>query len=560
MTVLAGLLIPSPVGGPDFIPTPDLSVRNTWTSSGNLAVGASSPLVGAITANAPIEMHPRSLSGVLATSFTREEYGRVVAVPSSIDIGVATSEAVESFEIWNVSSADAICSTVTTSGMAGIINDLSSMPFTIPALKSNIVKYTIGINGSVDINASETFAFNTNTLTLTITGQRSLVQFLWPLEGVEEKLSWLTDIITTWTGLEQRIKVRSNPRRNFKMSFWPTTKRLSQIMENMCQAWRSHSWSLPLFPEAMPLTSLPADGAYAVAVDTSNMTLAAGDLCMIWFSDDAHQELAVESLGSTSITFAKALSVPATASTGYAIPVQTARLSTQPDKERTPALTDKYTMEWVLLNESEVPGSIALDQYLGLDVFVYPSRFMDSSSQKVEYTKVTSEIDYKSGVVYFDSSVDFTSQQLQVNLVPTDKTTAFQLRQFFLNREGRLVPFWYPLYDLNMTLVNNIGSSDTTLVIEDCQFSLLSDHATRNHLFVETVSGDRYYRQIMSIAKGDAGEILTMDTALGANISTAQIKTLCFLGKFRLDEDTVTMTWSSCPPMKASTMILDVAQ
>ena len=561
MTVLAGHIAPSAIGGPDFAPTPDLSVRNTWTSSGNLAVGASSPLVGAITANAPIEMHPGNLSGVLATSFTREEYGRVVALPSDVDLGTVPDGAEVEIELWNAALAAATCSNAIESELDGITHNAPAIPFSLNALASRVVTYVIGPGGPVNIAATHTFVFSSGHLTVSITGARAVILMVWPQDGIVEKLAWLTDIITAWTGGEQRAQVRMEPRRSFKMIFWPATRASAQRLENMTQAWRANHWSLPLYTEAERLTAAPAAGTYAISVDTSRMTLAAGDMAMVWWSEDSNQTLTVESLTTGSITFGKPLAPPAN-HTGpvYAIPVHSARLASAPTKERRPAFQDKWTMEFLLDEDRDVPDALPLPQYLDLDVFVFPTRFLQSATQPVTYTRVTSELDYSSGKCYFASLSDYTAQQIQVDIVAIDRAAAFTAHQFFARRVGRCIPFWYPLYDADMTPTKTIGANDTLVVVADRRFAMLNGHATRQHLYIETYAGAQYFRQITSITAGDDGyEVLATNNALGVEVAPAQIRTMCFLGLFRLDEDEVEMTWSTAPALKTSMMVLEVA-
>jgi len=292
------------------------------------------------------------------------------------------------------------------------------------------------------------------------------------------------------------------------------------------------------------------------------MSLAAGDMVCIWWSETATQTLPVESLTASSITVTKPLSPPA-GHTGpvYAIPVQLARFASAPTKERAPAVEDKYTLEFRLLDDRDLDVGLPLPQYLGLDVFVYPSRFLQSSTQPVTFTRVISELDYSTGTVFFSSPSDFTSQQVQVDIVAIDRAAAFTARQFVARCYGRRVPFWYPNYDASMAPAQAIGASDQTILVEDCGFAMLSGHPTRTHLFVETTAGVQYFRQVTSIKRGAPGtEVLTISDTLGVEVPVASIKTMCFLNLVRLDQDDTELTWSTAPALKASLMIQEVAQ
>ena len=542
--------------------TPDVLAHNVWLAS-NACLVLGGALSGALTVNAPIEMHPASLTGVLLPGFVSEGYGRVYALPATdIDLGTITDGTETTVELWNAALAAVTCSNDIESGLDGITHDTPATPFTLHALASQVITYTVGLGGPVDIAATHTFVFATGNLAIAITGTRSVVLTQWPLDGVTETLSWLTDVLTSWTGLEQRIQVRQEPRRTIKLMIRPTSSAQAQRLENQVQAWRARSWSLPLFHEAERLTVAPAAGDATVAVDTTRMTLAAGDMVCIWWSETATQTLPVESLTDASITVTKPLSPPSGhVGLVYAIPVHLARFASAPTKERAPAVEDKYTLEFRLLEDRDLDDGLSLPQYLDLDVFVYPSRFLQSSTQPVTFTRVISELDYSTGKAWFSSPSDFTAQQVQVDIVAVDRAAAFTARQFVARRYGRRVPFWYPNYDASMIPAQTIGASDQVILVEDRAFAMLSGHPTRTHLFIETTGGAQYFRQVTSIERGASGtEVLTISDAVGVELAPAQVRTMCFLNLVRLDQDDTELTWSTAPALKTSLMIQEVAQ
>jgi len=540
--------------------TPSMPGPNVWPLASNACFVLDGTLSGGLTSNAPIEMHPTNHAGVLLPGFA---FGHVYALPSAdIDLGTVIDGSESPVELWNASLDAVTCSNDVESEMDGITHDTPATPFPLDPLASQVVTYVIGSGGPVAIAAFHSFVFSTDTVVISFIGTRAVVLAQWPQDGLVEKLSYLTDVLTSWTGLEQRIQVRQEPRRTIKLVIWPQTSALAQRLENQVQAWRANSWSLPLYHEAERLATTPIGGDTTVSVDTSNMTLAVGDSVCIWWSETATQTLPVESLTTSSITVTKPLSPPAGhAGPVYAIPVQLARFASAPTKERQPAVEDKYTLEFRLLDDRDLDTGLSLPQYLDLDVFVYPNRFLQSSTQPVTFTRVISELDYLTGKVFSSSPSDFTAQQVQVDIVAIDRAAAFTARQFVARCYGRRVPFWYPNYDASMVPAQTIGATSQTIIVEDRAFSMLSGHPTRTHLFVETTSGTQYFRQVTSITRGDPGtERLEISDALGDDIPPAQIRTMCFLNLVRLDQDDTELTWSTAPTLKTSLMIQEVAQ
>lgn len=540
--------------------TPSVPGPNSWPLASNACLVLDGALSGDWTSNAPIEMPAANHAGVLLPGFA---FGHVYALPTSdIDLGTVIDGAESTVELWNASLAVVTCSNDIESEMDGITHDTPATPFTLDPLASQVVTYVIGSGGPVDIAAFHSFVFSTDTVVISFVGTRAVVLTNWPQDEVVETISYLTDILTSWAGREQRIQVRQEPRRTIKYVIWPQSPALAQRLENQVQAWRANTWSLPLYQEAERLAVSPSDGDTTVSVDTSNMTLAVGDMVCIWWSETATQTLPVEALTSSSITVTKPLSPPSGhAGPVYAIPVQLARFASAPTKERQPAVQDKYTLEFRLLDDRDIGSGLSLPQYLDLDVFVYPTRLLQAATQPVTFTRVVSEVDYSTGKVFFSSPSDFTAQQVQVDIVAIDRAAAFTARQFVARCNGRRVPFWYPNYDTNMTTTQTIGASDTTILVEDCGFSILSGHQTRTHLFIEITSGTQFFRQVTSIARSETGiEVLVLSDALGVEISKAQIKTLCFLNLVRLDQDDTELTWGTAPSLKTSLMVQEVAQ
>ncbi|MGD9610455.1 MAG: hypothetical protein AB7U59_13685 [Desulfovibrionaceae bacterium] len=538
--------------------TPSMPGPNVWPLASNACLVLDGALSGTPTNNAPIEMHPVNHAGVLLPGFA---FGHVYALPSAdIDLGTVIDGGTAEIEIWNAALESATCASATESEMDGIANDAPVAPFTLLPLGSLTVTYTVASNGPVDIAATHTLVFGTDTLAIALSGSRAVVLSLWPDNGIVETLSWLSDVITFRAGGEQRIAKRLQPRRSVKIPVRPPDRAFAQRLDNMAQAWRANAWLVPLFQEAQRITASVAAGATVLAVKTGNMTLVAGDRVMVWWSAASWAVVEVASLTDAAIVCAKPLSPP-TGHVGavYAVPVHPAVLVASPIRERTPGYPDKYTLEFRFTEDRDPDDTATLPQYLDMDVLADVAAYLQADKQDTQITRVISTVDCDTGQVFYSSPTDFSAQQTPLELSALTRAAAWDLRRFCCRRLGRVVPFWRPVYDQSMELAATINATDQMLRVEDRGFTLLSGQATRQHLVIELTDGTRFFREVTEITPGSSGqEVLTINDALGVSVTPAQIRTLCFLALCRLDADDVELTWGR-PACKATLVSVEVA-
>lgn len=561
MTAYGGTISPSPIGG-DFSPAAGLETLPGWPYTGNPAVLPSDTLCGALTAQSPVSMPCAEHTGYVSESIADVMYGYVYVVPGELDLGIIVAGVTtEEVELWNASLGPATCTSGSRVDLDGIDDNAPDGVFTLGALGSQVVTYEIGQGGPPAIDGAHIFYFDLNPVTLAIEGTRSLVLFFWPCgDGiVRETLSWLTDIMTSRNGLEQRVKCRLAPRRRFSLQFFPESPALCQRLDNMAHAWRGRFWSLPLFQEYAEVDP-PAMGGKVILCDTRNMTLAAGDTLLLWQSNTVYAALQVDEVAADSITLKKGVSVAFTRKIRVC-PVHIARLKSQPKKECHPCAGDKYTFELELQYPRAMKEGEAEETYNDLEVLSESSRLRAGSWQPVEFVKAITELDNATGQVFFYSPTDFTSQQVELSFVKLNRTAAFALRDFIVRREGRLTPFFHPLFDRCITLAEDLSASGTTLVVVDTSLVLLAEEAVRNYLMLETVSGARYYRQIQGISTGSEGyELISINQSLGEALAVAEVKRISLLALMRLDTDEIEIDWSFAPATECKVVAIEVLQ
>lgn len=383
----------------------------------------------------------------------------------------------------------------------------------------------------------------------------------WPESEVTETLSWVTDILTSRNGAEQRIQARPSLRRYFKVRYLPRDERQAQMLDNQVMSLRVGTWLLPYYHEHAVATAIPAPGAGGVDVDTSHMTLLAGDAVLLWQDDETMEVLEAAAVGSDAITFSGSVATTfASAPPLRVCPVHDARLATEPQKQRRAGREDEFTqLHFLVLEQRDLSETHGLDTYTAdaLAVFADPA-VVGSGAQAVTYTKIVNELDFETGQVWVSSPTTFTAQRHEMSALYMDRDAAFAFVRFMAYCRGRAQPFFMPIFDQHMQLAGNIGSTDTAIAVEDALHRLLDGQDTRQHVYLETADGSRYFRKVTGVSGGGATETLTLETPLGVAVSAADVRTFCWLGRFRLDADEVDLAWATAPRLRCRVMAREV--
>jgi len=107
----------------------------------------------------------------------------------------------------------------------------------------------------------------------------------------------------------------------------------------------------------------------------------------------------------------------------------------------------------------------------------------------------------------------------------------------FDDRLGRFGLLWFPSWQYDIEITQNIGSADKTLNINDVEYSTFFPSApgTGRHIFLYLKGGSHYEREITS---APTSTTIVIDSAFGVDINTGSILMSCFLyfGRFDIDE------------------------
>ncbi|MCL6228962.1 hypothetical protein M4368_31510, partial [Pseudomonas aeruginosa PA103] len=158
-----------------------------------------------------------------------------------------------------------------------------SPPLPFAALQERIWTVAVSTDGPPVVDARIVWQLqDEQPLILVITGNRITA---WPFapdwaDGVQESLEWLTELLTSTSGVEQRRSLRLSPRRSFEAEFY-AEGRERVLLDLSLAGWGGRIWALPVWPDIQLLASVTAAGALTVECDTRWRDFRAGGLALL---------------------------------------------------------------------------------------------------------------------------------------------------------------------------------------------------------------------------------------------------------------------------------------
>lgn len=546
MVAIVGFLSwPQEVGTESQYLSTDLDLFSSeWIDNRAQWAALRSPGAQVAVADWPVSAAPRALTGAVARSYVDDFYHRVHVNPVVLDIGNLLSVQTRDVSVWNAYFTSKALSSITESGTEGLEESGVVAPTTFGPLEERTLSITVTTNGPATIDALYTLAFPEESPTLQVTGRRVVV-FGYPpdwTKGVVEAYEWATDVIESYGGIEQRIGLRSAPRRKLSYSFTTISENERASLAAAMYGWQARIFAVPVWTDVQVLASSIALGSTSVACVTDGYEFAATGLVVLWAGYNNHEALEVESAAAGTLTFASP-TLKEWPAGSYLLPVRLGRLPERIKASREAAF---YMTQQAAFTFNDHPGWLAADAgdtYLGYRVHDLNARFVNDIT--IDYIRSVAMLDYKTAHQWVKDKSGFQTEIAKWNWILRDRPEIVAFRSWLAARDGRRVPFWSETQGADMKVVATIGASDGSIQIENIGYQrFINARADRRHLAIRTFSGVAYYRQITGATEIDSTvESLAIDTALGVNVEPAEIESVRFLRLSRLESDNIEIDW-----------------
>ncbi len=259
---------------------------------------------------------------------------RIHVIPRRRDLGAVVSEQEIEVEVWNAFLARAkVLDEITVEGPAGIeVIDHLGQPAHFPASDSQVYRIKVFAEGDPLIDNLITWVFvgvdpaGTN---IRILGFR-LVPFPFPpnwAEPVRETFGYLTDVLLSFRGMEQRIQLRAVPVGTIAYSTLLNDLRDTQMAGAILFGNQARSFGIARWQFQVPLLQDAAADDLEVFCDTTSIPFEPGGLVLLWTDPYRWEVQTIDSVLADRIVLTLGLRNPWTAGVTAVLPLVVGRLS-----------------------------------------------------------------------------------------------------------------------------------------------------------------------------------------------------------------------------------------
>lgn len=489
--------------------------------------------------------------------FFDDWYFRVHLLPGTLAFGSFSQNTTKGVRVWNAFLTDVNLSAVTLldSEDSQVFYAGPALPVGFNPLQITQVFFIALIQGPDSISEIATLDFTSTQVDLPITGFRVLPppSLLWPYpvnwtSPFTVTYDFLTDIITSRRGVEQRRSVRSAPRRRVTFQNVVKPSQLAGFRKLISRRTKD-TFLIPDHPHFVK-TTLPATDSITAVLDEVPYWIAP-DQFVIFKNGDFSEQRLVRSVNGLEVTF--------WTSGGRTWPAGTrvhpAMVCDMEDSVSANLLTKTvHTLASVfnVLPGSDTPEDygVAESTFDGRELF--DLRHNWSGNQSVTFVRPSEEVDLGYGVRrrFFPNPTPV--QRLQYAYSFRSAQAADVLRKFFGRMRGRQGEFYMPTYEPDLIpqldLLPNVDTQYLrTEGTED--FLTYKDNLSRRAIMVALKDGTRIYRVVESIEVVD--DFLSTGTQFNVRgqwpdtILVEDIDYISWVPLWRFSSDTYEERWLS---------------
>lgn len=483
-------------------------------------------------------------TGQRLASYFEDFYFRVHIRPDRIALGSLASEQSRSIEVWNAWLTANPLHAVNATGAEGMtLLGPAPPPTSFAANEARQYVLAVTPNGPPTVNATFTFVFGLDSGVLRATGRR-IVGWAFPpnwAHPVIERLEWLTDVLESHAGFEQRIRLRTAARRGLEYRLLIGNDRDRVKLENLLLAWQARVYGLPIWTDVYVATAPIPAGSLTLTVDTSHRSFVAEGLVgLVLCTESEFAE--IDEITPNSVSLKSPLERPWPAGTKI-LPVQPARVQNDLRITHPAAALADATVRFEFEEEWPIPAEAGAVTYRGHPVLLAPTNWTEGVD--AEYGRKLIALDYLTGRRAVDDLSGITTVRRTHRWLLHGRAEISAFRRWLAARAGRLSAFWLPSGQSDLRLVAAVGASDSALTVENRGYAANVPAAVgRRDVVITTASGQRFFRRITGATELNADtESLGLDSVLGVALLPEQVRQMSFLQLVRLDADAVEIAY-----------------
>jgi hypothetical protein len=466
-------------------------------------------------------------------------FENIYVIPRKIELGFVLATEVIPMEIYNAYelSPRTFTSFVNNAGAGVVVTGLPSLPFVIQEQDGLSLVVTVSPLGPPTIDGTLDFIFDTETVSVPVTGTRTIVFPFEPEAPLVERLSFLTDVVGKRDGKEQRISLRNTPRQVFEMKFsLDGTDR--QFFNAVLFDSQHRTLGVPVWFEPAALSAAAAPGAGVLNVDsTSFADWRVGGFGIVYGSAFDHEIFQVSAVGGTSLNITPALTKGFAAGTRV-LPVRLAHARDGARGDRSLLNLQEATVRFTVLDNDVDLASAAAFPALNSKVYLSEANAVDGRMPE-EYLRDIIVVDGGTGLFEAFSDQLVGRRAHAKKFFSRTRQRLWEVRQLLHHLKGRQTSFYIPTFFGDLTPTQNITSGGTSVTVSNVGYTdFVQSRQPMNILRLVLKSGTVVTRTVTSSSELSATEEqVDVDSTWGVNATPAEIDSLQFVEEARLDSD-----------------------
>jgi len=497
-----------------------------------------------------IPLTPVPMTGLSARTTNHAAQCYVLDEPPRLDVGYVTREKRISLFLWNGSAADVTLTAISGNAAAEGITWDAEPPDLIAAGNSLRVNFTVGVAGPLEYEALISFASACAlNPTLTITGTRApqlsgdvgyfLIPHTWE-DGLDETLVWKTDVLIAHDRTEQRVQLRTMPRRSWDLRLLAAGS-ARRNLETWISLRKMRRIFAPVWRDVTSISEGIAAGEAMVTLNTEFLDYAVGRPMAVWDSWDHFEIRTVTGIGPNYI----AVDGPFDEDWPAGSSIAPCRYGVALDQRTVSRFTEDlgdFRLRFEALDESLMPAMATPELYREIPVCpLSPSWVGDEEAFDNKWVR----LDNDTGLIEYDVQSLEPVLSRSASFLVIGRSRIDDFLRFLFACAGRLTPFWLPANDRGFELAQPAAAGSSVLVIGNIGYEYaLADCAARGHVELITTTGTIIRRRVAAVATLPTGEEQwTLDSALPVAVSAAALNRCAWLELVRLDSDEIKLHW-----------------
>ena len=352
-----------------------------------------------------------------------------------------------------------------------------------------------------------------------------------------------TDILTSRSGREQRIALRTEPRRRMTWTITCTRDRYRTLLRLIDSVGsQGGDWYFADHVVSVAIASARPAGAFSVEVASVPSWISPGKKVVL-YADQRQELYTVDSISETTVVFLEEFPAVWPAHTKV-LPARYGRLSSELSGED----HTNNTVEMAVTAELD-PGIGVADiidsapvMFNGREVFTWKPNWRERVGSGFSAGRET--VDYGSGRLAHYLPVAFSERNRRMVFVRKSVSEAEAMQQFFLRMKGQQGEFYMSTgADDVISMTDLVSGASTITVAGDMFAEAYSADTVHKALAVYLLDGSVIYRTVSGITVVDGNSRVTVGAPWADTIPMESVIRISWLLVWRLLSDSMTTEW-----------------